>query len=120
MLSAKLGDYKIVNGVLDLPFANDGDYILIEYPSKNEGVYKYPLTGLKDEEFRGWISVRNIPDEFIELVEEIEAYKKNNPVGGLQSESFGGYSYTKATNKDGGLFDWHDVYKQRLNEWRKL
>ena len=36
------------------------------------------------------------------------------------AESFGGYSYTKATDANGAPIGWHKAFASRLNEWRKL
>ena len=37
-----------------------------------------------------------------------------------QSESFGGYSYTKASASNGDQVDWKTVFRSRLNRWRKI
>lgn len=34
--------------------------------------------------------------------------------------SFGGYSYSKATNASGVAVGWQDVFKSRLNTWRRI
>ena len=36
------------------------------------------------------------------------------------SESFGGYSYTKATDANGAPIGWQKAFASRLNKWRKL
>lgn len=115
-----VGVYKIQDGTISLPFLSEGMYFLLEGSVHNDGVYRYPATGLTDEEFEGDITLLAPPKAFLELVSEIESYTNSNTIGGLQSESFGGYSYSRATNGSGGLADWQDVYKERLNVWRKL
>lgn len=114
------GAYKIENGAISLDFIKENQYFLIEGSVFNDGVYKYPVDTLTDEEFKGCITALAIPNEFIQLVDEIQAYVAKNERTGLQSESFGGYSYTKATGANGTQADWQDVYRQRLSVWRKI
>jgi hypothetical protein len=114
------GTYTITDGVLDLPFVKDGQYIYIEGSTMNDGVYKYPLSGLTDEEFDGFITLLTPPKAFLDLVAEIEGYEADNAASPYQSESFGGYSYTRATNKSGEVAGWKDVFASRLGVWRKI
>jgi hypothetical protein len=114
------GTYTITDGVLDLPFVKDGQYIYIEGSTMNDGVYKYPLSGLTDEEFDGFITLLKPPKAFLDLVAEIEGYEADNVASPYQSESFGGYSYTRATNKSGEVAGWKDVFASRLGVWRKI
>ena len=59
-----------------------------------------------------------------DLAKEIEAWEaKNGEVasGVYQSESFGGYTYTKATDAaTGGAMSWQSVFRSRLSAWRKI
>lgn len=117
----KEGAFKIEDGTIILPFVRNGQYIYIQGSKFNDGVYKYPATDLEDEEFDGCIDVLAPPREFLALCCSIEMWvKTNGDRSAMQSESFGGYSYTRATNADGSLADWQDVYRQRLNAWRKI
>lgn len=111
----KEGNFLIENGTISLPFVKDGEYIKIEGSSLNNGVYEYPVSGLRDEEFTGAIVALAPPADFLKLVEEIEEYTKKYNATPYQSESFGGYSYTKS-EKDG----WESAFKTRLNAWRKI
>jgi len=62
-----------------------------------------------------------LAQELAELVEEIEQWCEKNPSGPYTSESFGGYSYTKATNHATGRpVTWQDAFRSALNQWRKL
>lgn len=119
--SIKSGVYTIEDGTIDLPLI-DGQYFLIEGSVLNDGVYQYPVTGLRDEAFNGTIVGMSIPQEFLDLVKEIEAYnEKSSQDSGLYvSESFGGYSYTKATDSNGNVASWKSAFANRLNLWRKL
>lgn len=118
------GALAIADGTISLPFALDGQYILIEGSVLNDGVYQYPLSGLKDETFNGRIVGLAIPSEFLKLVKDIEEYQEKRskvPSGGVfQSESFGGYSYSLSTNSSGGVASWEDTFRNRLNVWRKI
>lgn len=114
------GTFAITGGVLNLPFVKDGQYIYIEGSTMNDGVYQYPLSELDDETFKGFITIINPPKAFLSLVSEIERYEAENMASPYQSESFGGYSYTRATNKNGDIAGWQDVFKSKLNVWRKI
>lgn len=111
--------FTIKDGVLDLDEIKDGMYFLIEGSLLNDGVYQAPVT-LQDEEFNGLVAILNPPHKFIELSTEISTYVENHKANPYSSESFGGYSYTRATNKSGNLVGWQDVFRNRLNTWRKL
>lgn len=120
-----MDSYVINNGEINLSKmdVHDGQYIRIVGSVFNDGVYKYPTTELKDETFIGSVWLLKIPPEFLELVEEIT--KWNQTYGSAvdspyTSESFGGYSYTKASGANGNAVSWKDSFRSRLNRWRKL
>lgn len=108
----------------------DGQYFRIIGSVFNDGVYQYPTTDLHDESFEGAVWALAIPKEVIDLSNEIDAWK--DKYGGIdsqamspyQSESFGGYSYSKG---GGGASDgsslagtWQGAFASRLNKWRKI
>lgn len=109
------GTYKIESGTISLSFVSEGQYILIEGSTFNDGVYQYPMTGLVDESFSGMITLLAPPKEFLELVKEIEEYSKKYEETPFTSESFAGYSYSKKENAS-----WKNAYASRLKAWRKL
>lgn len=125
------GDFIIKNGSLDTATPKvrlqNGQYFRIVGSVFNDGIYKFPADGLTDEAFTGEVWAMAVPPAVIALSEEITEWVNkygsaaNSP---YQSESFGGYSYTKAsiTNGSGGnsLADWRSVYASRLNHWRKI
>ena len=117
------GTYTIQDGTIDLPFLLDGQYFLIEGSVLNDGVYQYPPFELDDETFTGTIVPLKPPKAFLNLCEDIrewvEKYGGSN-AGPYSSESFGGYTYTRATNQNGSPQTWKDVFARRLNEWRKV
>ena len=118
------GTYTVHYGSVELPFLQQGQYFRIVGSVFNDGVYQYPATGLIDETFTGSIWALAIPKAFLDTVKEIEAWQEKNgaaSVGPYQSESFGGYSYTKATDdKTGGAVTWETAFRGRLNAWRKI
>ena len=66
-----------------------------------------------------------VPKAVIDLSGEIEAWQEKNgeaAASPYQSESFGGYSYTKrsAGSDSNALNGWQDAFRGRLNDWRKL
>lgn len=122
--NAHAGTYEISDGsLLDVDFLQDGQYFRIVGSVFNDGVYIYPEYGLKDETFDGSIWPMNVPAEVRCLAAEIDESRHNHngdKTPKFNSESFGGYSYTRATNSDGLPLTWRDVFRKRLNPWRKL
>lgn len=100
----------------------ENQYIRIIGSTFNDGVHKYGEE-LTDEEFTGSVWLMAIPNSFLKLVDEINEYVLNNENSDKSpytSESFGGYSYTRATKSDGSFVTWIDAFKTRLNAWRKI
>lgn len=118
------GTYTIENGVLDLPFLLEGQHFRITGSIFNDGVYTYPSGELTDETFTGDIWALAVPKALLDTVEEISAWqaKANKAAGPYESESFGGYAYTKAKASDGSgkTATWQSEFKSRLDTWRKL
>lgn len=115
------GTYTVEEGSITLPFLQEGQYFRIIGSVFNDGLYQYPCRELRNEVFNGAIWALAIPEEVVELSEEIEAWKKKHGDSPFTSESFGGYSYTKAVNgKTGQAVTWQDVFRGRLNQWRRL
>ena len=112
--------WTIADGTMDVPGALSGQYIRIVGSVLNDGVYQYPLTGLTDETFTGTVQLLAIPKTVIALVDEMETWSKKNQPTAFTSESFGGYSYSKATNADGVAASWQDVFRARLAPYRKM
>lgn len=113
------GEVEIKDGNISLPFLKNNAYFLITGSLLNDGVYKYPAE-LKDEKCVCKVCLLALPNEFIKLVEEIEEFEAKNEASAFTSESFGGYSYSKAMASDGSIASWRDVFKKRLNVWRKI
>lgn len=123
VVSTHSGEYEIKQGSIALPFLLDGQYFRVKGSLLNDGVYVYPATEMRDEAFTGEIWALAIPNDLIELESEIKEWEKANgasAAGPYASESFGGYTYTKATNANQTGFSWQDAYRGRLNIWRKV
>ena len=115
--------FEIVGGVLPLGFLQKGQYFHIIGSIFNDGVYCYTedLT-LTDETFTGKIVALAIPPDLLKLADEITAYMQSDEAKptALTSESFGGYSYTKAADSSGAAASWQTVFAARLRRWRKI
>ena len=118
------GTYTIEDGGITLPFLANGQYFRICGSVFNDGLHQYPASDLKAETFDGTVWALAVPQAVIDLAAEIEAWQKKNgdaSVSPYQSESFGGYSYSKATDSaSGGAVTWQSAFRSRLNAWRKL
>lgn len=116
--------YTIKDGSITLPFLENGQYFRICGSVFNDGLHQYPASDLKAETFEGTVWALAVPQAVIDLASEIEAWQKKNgeaSVSPYQSESFGGYSYSKATDSaSGGAVTWQSAFRSRLNAWRKL
>ena len=116
-----MGKYEISGGTISLDFLQDGQYFKIVNSVFNDGVHVYPATDLVDEEFIGQICAMAVPKQVIALADEIEEWCTNNPRSAYVSEAFGGYSVTRSTGAGTGApSSWEDVFRSRLNRWRKL
>nr|DAV59655.1 MAG TPA: Protein of unknown function (DUF3199) [Caudoviricetes sp.] len=115
------GEFTVQGGKLTLPFLQTGQYFRVVGSVFNDGLHQYPVADLTDETFTGSVWALAVPKAVIELAEEIDAWQtKNGDPGPFTSESFGGYSYSKATNASGMAVGWQDVFKSRLNDWRRI
>ena len=123
------GVFTIAGGRPVVSFIQSDQYFRIVGSVFNDGVYKLSndMT-LKDETFEGEIWAMAVPPAVIALSSEIEEWvdkygdSANSP---YQSESFGGYSYTKKSpsgnaNDGNDASDWRSVFRSRLNHWRKI
>ena len=121
------GTYTVSSGSIDVDFLQNNQYFRIRGSVFNDGVYKYPVNNLVDEEFTGEIWAMAVPPAVIALSAEITNWmsKYGEAMDGpYQSESFGGYSYTKkssgGSSGNADPSDWRSVFSSRLNHWRKI
>lgn len=120
------GEFVIKDGVIDLSETDikPGQYFRIVGSVLNDGVYQHPASGLTDETFDGAVWLMYVPNEILRLAQDIEAWQEK--YGGIdsaamspfQSESFGGYSYSKSGS--GGAMTWKSQFADRLSAYRKI
>lgn len=119
--NVKKGTYTIEGGsIINAPAeAVEGQYYRIVGSLFNDGVHQFGIADLKDENFTGSVWLMAVPNEVLELVEEINEWEQknasqlNNP---FTSESYGGYSYTK----DESQSSWTKAFSSQLSRWRKI
>lgn len=75
---------------------------------------------LPDETFFGRIYFLKPPQAFLDLCGRIAEFARNTPSDGLQSESFGEYSMSRASGKSGGVLTWEEAFADELRPWRKM
>jgi len=120
------GIYTIKKGSLTLPFLQNGQYYRICGSVFNDGLHQYGenVDALVDETFTGTVWALAIPKAVVELSAKIEEWQTKNGdavASPYSSESFGGYSYTRATDtKTGAVATWETVFRSQLNPYRKL
>lgn len=131
-------EYTVSSGVISPAVSlKEGQRFLVRGSDMNDGVYTYHTTGimndddteaagLQAETFSGTIAAMAVPPAVIALVGEINNWVEKygaNVLSPFTNESVVGvYSYTKATKSEetgGGSVSWQDVFKSRLNRWRK-
>lgn len=115
--------YTISGGsIAPLDFLQEGQYFRIIGSVFNDGVHQYPAADLTNEVFHGAVWAMAVPPSLIALSAEIEEYNKSyaGKASPYTSESFGGYSYTKATDASGAPISWQKAFARRLDRWRKL
>lgn len=129
-ISRYFGRFTIKGGAIDLSeMATDGSIIEGQYfriagSVFNDGVYQYPASGLTDEVFEGAVWAMAVPPAvtalYLKIDEWVAAHSKeiDSP---YQSESFGGYSYSKSGGGDAsGNLTWQGHFKHELDRWRKI
>lgn len=130
------GKFFIEDG--ELQSYNDGDmdliegqYIRIIGSLLNDGVHQVSQSSdtLVDETFEGAVWSMAIPPAVLALSKDISDWQtkygsiESQAMSPFQSESFGGYSYTKSAGSSGLSGDggkWQDVFAKRLSPWRKI
>ena len=117
------GTFQIVGGNIEpLDFLQTGQYFRIVGSTLNDGVYQYPSTTLADETFEGSVWAMAVPPTLVALADEIKKYVESDAgkPSNFTSESFGGYSYSKATDSNGVPLSWEKVFAGRLNKYRRM
>lgn len=119
----RFGTFTISGGSISPSnFLQSGQYYRIVGSVFNDGVHRHPAHDLTDETFDGAVWAMAVPPAVVELLHKIDDFEKdeaNSPTA-YTSESFGGYTYTKATDANGLPVGWRSVFRSELNRWRKL
>ena len=122
------GTFTITDGHISSLELADGQYYRIIGSLYNDGVRLYPNDLLTDETFTGEVWQMGVPPEVVNLATDISAWRDkyeavdSEAMSPYQSESFGGYSYSKASGGVGanGAGTWQSVFSARLDIWRKI
>ena len=118
------GTFEIVGGkITPLDFIQENQYFRIVGYVFNDGVYKNTADlVLTDEIFSGSVWAMAVPPSVVALAEEIKKYNESDEAkpSAYTSESFGGYSYSKATDENGAPMGWKKVFANRLNKYRRI
>lgn len=125
------GTFTIKDGQIDVPDGSlqEGQYFRIVGSVFNDGVHQYRSAEeeLKDEVFSGAVWSMALPPAVIELSERISEWVSQygeSVSSPYSSESFGGYSYTKASSGQGSAASsvptWQSTFANELHRWRKI
>ena len=105
-------------------------YFRIQGSVFNDGVYKNDdKLELTDEIFVGSVALMAVPNDVLQLSADIDAWiakyggVDSEAMSPFNSESFGGYSYSKGgsgANGSGSGASWKSAFNDRLNRWRKI
>lgn len=125
------GTFTISNGSVEGidELVQTNQYYRIVGSVFNDGVYKHDKESLTDETFEGAIWTMAVPPDVISLEAEIKAWlaiygaADSQNMSPYQSESFGGYSYSKAsgsTSTGASASTWQGVFADRLARYRKV
>jgi hypothetical protein len=118
------GRFTINGGkIAPLDFIQENQYFRIVGSVFNDGVYKNTADlELTNENFSGSVWSMAVPPSVIDLAEEIKKYNESDEAkpSAYQSESFGGYSYSKATDENGAPMGWKNVFASRLKPYRRI
>ena len=120
------GTFTISDGhIVPSDFLQKGQYYRVIGSVFNDGVHRYgdDTDKLADETFNGAVWAMRVPYAVVQLSAEIDKWLEK--YGGSASspyisESFAGYSRSKATNASGCTVTWQDCFRSQLNKWRKI
>lgn len=118
------GRFTINGGkITPLDFIQENQYFRIVGSVFNDGVHQNTADlVLTDEIFSGSVWAMAVPPTLIALAEDIKKYNESDEAkpSAYTSESFGGYSYSKATDENGVAVGWKKVFASRLKPYRRI
>ena len=126
-----IGYITIADGTISCGSAEidikEGQFFRVIGSVRSDGVYEYGEDDLADEAFYGAIWTMRVPSDVISLSADIDDWMDkyggaegvaNSP---FQSESFGGYSYSKNSGSEGSAAgSWQSVFGSRLSRYKKI
>ena len=124
------GKFSIADGQLniaeDIP---ENQYYRIAGSVFNDGVYQRGKEALVDETFAGSVWFMAVPPDLIALAKEIGDWQAkygsldSENMSPFQSESFGGYSYSKGSSSGSTgavASSWIGIFEPRLRRYKKI
>ena len=125
------GKFTISEGVLNIAEdIKENQYYRIIGSVFNDGVYQRGEEELIDETFEGAVWLMAVPADVVALAGEVKEWQtlyggvNSQNMSPYQSESFGGYSYTKASGAASGsgasVPTWQSVFGDRLRRYKKI
>lgn len=122
-----IGNFKIENSdIVPSVSIAENQYFRIVGSVFNDGVHKQGDTLTDEDEFHGAVWLMRVPQDILDLAEEIEEWQTKNAdaiSSPYMSESFGGYSYSKGSAMDGitGIC-WQNQldFATRLKPYRRI
>lgn len=126
-IERSIGIFEIKNGTLVIDDMLNGQFFRIVGSVFNDGVYQYPTNDLQDEVFNGAVWYMAVPPDVIALIDDMTEWENKNADvldSPYSSESFGGYSYSKASGAstaggDGSVTAFSH-FANRMKRWRKV
>lgn len=124
--------FTITSGTAPLDSLLEGQYFRIVGSVLNDGVWQNTaedLANLRPETFTGQIWTMSVPRDFEDLCNDINAWRDKNEgvesanMSPFNSESFGGYSYSKGGSSatgGGSAVTWQNQFRARLNTYRRI
>ena len=111
-----LGQYIYLHGSI----LNDGVYQVINI---QDGVITLDSKdqSLHDEKWGGTIYSLRVPNDFLQLIGQIENFEMSSDgkASNITSATFGIQSTTFGTNDQGVKAGWQDVFRQELHKYRR-
>lgn len=124
----RFGKFDIVDGKLIGVDIAENQFFRVIGSIFNDGVYKNDSElNLTDETFDGAVWLMAVPPAVLSLIEEMNTWLTDNASvinSPYNSESFGGYSYTKGGSGSGGDSNgnvtWQSHFASTLRRYRKI
>lgn len=121
-------EFDIVGGAIAGIQPKAHELVIIKGSANHDGLWKVEAgaddsavlvdaDALGDETFVGKVFLVSPPLVFRDMCEGIDKWLEKNPDSPMTSESFGGYSYTRATGAHGAV-TWQEAFAPALSMYR--